>query len=90
MMSIYDDKEAMSRIQVIRSFEEEKFSEIPAVDGVKWGGMIQHNSGLAVLLGYTPEINLRRKYWLPFSHLRKAEDGLSIYASFWILDRSGL
>lgn len=90
MFNIFDDKECMSRIKVMQEFEEEKYSEIPAADGIKWDGMIQHNSGMAILLAYSPEIDMRKKYWLPFSHLRKAPDGLSIYASFWILERAGL
>lgn len=82
---IYGNADAMSRIRVIKPSEENLYSEIPG-----WGGEIRHHTDDAVLLSFNPDRDLRARYWLPFSHLRKTEDNLSIYASDWVLRKTGL
>jgi SNF2-related domain len=77
---IYGILDLMVHISVIQSFEEDKYSEIP-----KWDGMVNSWTGNAVLLHFAKVDRPSRLNWFPYSQLRKTEDGLSVYASTWIL-----
>lgn len=82
---IYSVPEVMAKIQIIQAFEESKFSDIP-----KWDGWIDNWTDLAALFNLNIPAARRNLFWFPYSHLRKAADDQSIYASFWILDKKGL
>lgn len=81
---IFQVPEIMSRIAVIQPYEEDKYSDVP-----KWDNMILEWTISAVLLQFTRITRPTRMNWFPFSQLRKAEDGLSVYATSWILDKKG-
>jgi hypothetical protein len=70
----------MDSIAVIGDSEENKYSDIPG-----WEGECENFTGAAVCLSIKGT-----DVWFPFSHLRKAEDGQSIYASNWILKQKNL
>lgn len=80
---IYSDKNVMALITVISDAEEHKYDEIPG-----WDGGYTAVGERAVLL-FFPNAK-EDEIWFPFSQLRKTEDGLSLYASRWILYEKGL
>jgi len=82
---IYGISDLMMKIAVIQSFEESKYSDVP-----KWDGMIDSWTDNAALFHFarSPQRPARMN-WFPLSQLRRTEDGLSIYASSWILDKKG-
>lgn len=82
---IYTVMEVMERIQVMADFEESKYSDIP-----KWDGEFLEHTSAAVLLHFSRVQRPSRMNWFPFSQLRKTDDGLSIYATDWILNKKGL
>lgn len=74
----------MKKIAVIQEFEEDRFDEIP-----KWDGeSIDTWTDLAVLLTLDGKEPWQR--WLPIQEIRRTEDGLSIYASTWIMEKKRL
>lgn len=81
---IYRVPEVMFRISVIQSFEEDKYSDIP-----KWDGLIDSWTDAAILLHFDKVQRPAAMNWFPISHIRKTDDGLSIYASIWILNKKG-
>lgn len=85
MYELFKNADAMRHIKVMQSFEEDKFTDIPG-----WSGDVEHHTGDAVLLYLPNRSSTARKPWVPFSQLRKTGDGLSVYATNWIIDRMGL
>lgn len=81
---IHTLSEVMFHIAVIQSFEEDKFSDVP-----KWDGMVVSWTAAAVLLHFDKTKREPRENWFPYSQLRKTDDGLSVYASNWILTKKG-
>lgn len=77
---IYTNHELMERIAVISAAEEDRYSDIPNWDG---GYLAESRSGAAVLLYFRDG----RQDWFPISQLRRTEDKLSLYASYWVLDK---
>ena len=82
---IFNVPEVMHRLAVIQPFEEGKYSDIP-----KWDGQILEHTTAAVLLHFSKVQRPSRINWFPYSQLRKAEDGQSVYATNWIIDKKGL
>lgn len=83
---IFTIPDVMDKMVVIRIHEEGRYSDIR-----KWSGEIEEWTEKAVLLRLDiSDQPPARQRWIPFSHLRKAADGQSIYASIWILDKKGL
>lgn len=82
---IYTVSDVMGQIPVMKSFEQDKFSDIPG-----WTGLILSWTEKAILLCFTDSKRPSRDNWFPYSTLRKAEDDQSIYASNWILEKKGL
>lgn len=77
---IYTQPSIMARIAEFTNDQEaDRYSEIPGWEG----GMLSATNN-AVLLQCKDTT-----HWFPFSQLRKAEDGLSVYASMWILNEKG-
>lgn len=74
----------MEKIKIIRDNEESLYSDIP-----EWNEQIAGWTDAAMLLIF-PGRATRREHWMPYSQLRKSEDGLSVYASNWILEQKGL
>lgn len=87
MRDIFHTPEVMDMLKVITPFEEAKYSDIPS-----WDGWIENWTTSAVLLhlNMDPPRVKQNQYWFPISQLRKAEDGQSIYATIWILEKKGL
>lgn len=81
---LFTQPNVMDKIAVISEKEENRYSDIPG-----WDGEYGSASPLAVEL-YFPQRTIRNWLWFPFSHLRKAEDGQSIYASDWIINEKHL
>lgn len=81
---IYRVSDVMAQIAVIRSFEENKYSDVP-----RWDGFVSSWTPKAVLLHFTQINRPSRMNWFPYSTLRKTEDDLSVYASIWILGKKG-
>jgi len=80
MRDLYTNRDIMDAIPVITDREENKYTDIPG-----WEGEYTDYTEKAVLLRM-PNTTI----WFPFSQLRKAEDGQSIYASNWILEQKGI
>lgn len=85
MYELFTNADAMSRIKVMASFEEDKYTDIP-----DWSGDIEHHTDSAILLYLPNRRPTSKKPWVPFTQLRKTEDGLSVYATNWIIERMGL
>ncbi len=81
---IYGVPKIMNAIKEIKSFEEDRYSEVP-----KWDGFVVNWTDGAVLLSFTQIERPARENWFPYSTLRKTEDGLTVYASNWILEKKG-
>lgn len=82
--SIFTWPIVLSDIAVITEQEESRYSDIPGCEGLCEGF-----TAAAILLVLM--INDRRQdVWFPFSQLRKAKDGQSVYASDWILAQKNL
>lgn len=80
---IHKSPDLMRAIAVIEEHEENKFSDIP-----QWTGWIKNYTDNAVLLEM--ERGPDRRNWFPYSQLRRTEDGKSLYASDWLIDKKGL
>ncbi len=78
---IFTVPEIMAKLCVISDREESRYSDVPG-----WQGEVMSWTEAAVLFRFLDN----SEEWLPYSHLRKAEDGRSIYASLWILEQKGL
>lgn len=86
MRIIYEVDDIMQHIAIIQEHEEGKYSDIP-----RWNGWIESWTDKAVLLHIEePGRTRQNQHWVPYSQLRKAEDGQSIYATLWILNKKGL
>jgi hypothetical protein len=81
--SIFDVQEIMSQMEVISEKEENRFSEIP-----HWDGSVVSWTDKAVLIAQPSRSSALN--WIPMSQLRKSEDNLSVYASFWIIEERKL
>ena len=82
--SIFENREAMDKIAVISEDEEDRYTDVPGWDGTCF------SSNKAIRVTVAPRGQTPRDVWLPFSQLRKAADGQSVYASVWILDQKGI
>lgn len=80
MIDIYRSPIVMGKIRVMLEIEEDLYSDIP-----RWNGTYIHSTESAVLMQIGD-----KQVWLPFSQLRKTDDGLTIYATNWIIDEKGL
>lgn len=83
-IELHKSEELMKMISVITSEEEDKYSDIPG-----WTDLIETWTSVAVLLAFEGRRPSRHN-WYPISQLRRTEDGLSLYASRWLLDKKGL
>lgn len=79
--SIFGWKNIMNDIKEISEREEDDYSDIPGFEGM----VTMAPTEKAVCLVIKGE-----GVWFPYSQLRKAEDGQSIYASNWILEQKDL
>jgi hypothetical protein len=73
MREIFKTKAVLEEIKEISEKEEDDYSDIPG-----FYGEIDNFTDRAV------QLKIGQDYtWFPYSQLRKAEDGQSIYASTW-------
>ena len=82
---IWTNPQLLDNIEHIKESEEDRYSDIPG-----WEGEYLASTPDAILL-FMPNGKGKneREIWFPIKHLRKAEDGQSIYASNWILTQKG-
>lgn len=81
--SIFDIETVMQQLEVISEQDEDRYSDVPG-----WSGEIMSWSPDAVLIVF--DDSRKEMIWLPVSQLRRSEDGQSIYATNWILEKKGL
>lgn len=87
-LKLYNTPEVMEKIEVIKSFEESKYTDMPS----SWKGWISNYTDKAVLfaMDFDPPRVRENLYWIPFSHIRKSEDDGSVYLSNWICEQKNI
>lgn len=77
-------EELMKMISIAQPFDD-KYTSIP-----RWTGWIESWTVSAVLLSFEGDRRPSRLNWFPISQLRRSEDGSTLYASYWILNKKGI